>query len=62
MVPARLVQAGSPFLFGMAVARWGVGALWLSSLLGLSAFLALWAMRIKPSQSNGQSAESAKKP
>ena len=52
MVPARIVQAGSPFLFGMAVAQWGTGALWFSSLFGLSAFLVLWAMRIKPSVSN----------
>lgn len=50
MVPARIVQAGSPFLFGMAVTRWGTGALWLSSLLGLSALLALWAMRIRPAE------------
>ena len=51
MVPARIVQAGSPFLFGMAIARWGTGALWLSSLLGLSAFLALWAMHVASAQS-----------
>lgn len=48
MVPARIVQAGSPFLFGMAVAQWGTGALWLSSLLGLSAFVALLRMRVAP--------------
>lgn len=52
MVPARIVQAASPFLFGLAVTRWGTGALGLSSLLGLSAFLALLAMRIKPARSN----------
>ncbi|MET3496029.1 MFS transporter [Variovorax boronicumulans] len=44
MVPARIVQAGAPFLFGMAVARWGDGALWFSALLGLSACLALAVM------------------
>jgi predicted MFS family arabinose efflux permease len=44
MVPARIVQAGAPFLFGMAVERWGDGALWLSSILGLSACLALVVM------------------
>lgn len=44
MVPARIVQAGAPFLFGVAVERWGDGALWLSSILGLSACLALVVM------------------
>jgi len=46
MAPARVVQAGSPFLFGLALASWGSYALWLSSLLALSAFVALWCMRI----------------
>ena len=41
MVPARIVQAGAPFLFGLAVQRLGVGALWLSAGLGLAACLAL---------------------
>jgi len=40
-LPARLVQAGAPFLFGLAVERWGAGALWLSALLGLTAFATL---------------------
>jgi len=44
MVPARIVQAGAPFLFGIAVERWGDGALWFSSMLGLSACLALVVM------------------
>ena len=50
MVPARIVQAGSPFLFGLAVANWGSQALWLSSLLALSAFAALWLMRVNAQQ------------
>ncbi|TYK70037.1 MFS transporter [Comamonas sp. Z3] len=50
MVPARIVQAGSPFLFGLAVANWGSQALWLSSLLAISAFAALWSMRVSPQQ------------
>ena len=49
MVPARIVQAGSPFLFGLAVAQWGSQALWLSSLLAISAFAALWMMRVPSS-------------
>ena len=48
MVPARIVQAGAPFLYGMAVAQWGTGALWLSALLALTAFAALWRMRVAP--------------
>ena len=41
MVPARVMQAGAPFFFGMAVERWGSGALWLSAGLCGVAFLAL---------------------
>lgn len=37
MVLAPIVQAGAPFLFGLAVERWGDGALWFSAVLGLSA-------------------------
>lgn len=50
MVPARIVQAGSPFLFGLAVANGGSQALWLSSLLAISAFAALWSMRVNAQQ------------
>lgn len=46
MVPARIVQAGAPFLFGLALERWGAGALWLSAGLGLSACAALLAMKL----------------
>jgi MFS family permease len=49
MVPARLVQAGAPFLFGLGLDRFGAGALWLSALLGLSACAALWWMPSQPS-------------
>ncbi len=41
MMPARVAQAAAPFVFGLALDRWGVGSLWLSTLLGLSAFVAL---------------------
>lgn len=44
MVPARIVQAGAPFLFGLAVERWGAGSLWLSAALGLAACMALAVM------------------
>jgi hypothetical protein len=41
MVPARIAQAAAPFLFGILIERWGVASLWVSSLLGLVACLAL---------------------
>lgn len=44
MVPARLAQALAPWLFGVCLQRWGAGALWLSTLLGLLAFGALMAL------------------
>ncbi len=45
MVPARIAQALSPWLFGICLARWGPGALWISSALGLVAFVALLLLR-----------------
>jgi len=47
MMPARAAQALAPFLFGIAVDRWGAGALWLSAALGLIAFLALLLLRTR---------------
>jgi len=44
MVPARIGQAGSPFLFGLAVQNWGIGALWISSGAALLACCALALM------------------
>lgn len=43
-LPARVAQAAAPFLFGLALQRWGVGALWLSGALCLSGFVALWLL------------------
>ena len=48
MVPARLAQASSPWLFGLCLDQWGAGALWLSGSIGLLALGALLAMP-KPS-------------
>jgi hypothetical protein len=48
MVPARLAQASSPWLFGLCLDQWGAGALWVSGAAGLLAFGALFAMP-KPS-------------
>jgi predicted MFS family arabinose efflux permease len=42
MVPARLAQALAPWLFGLCMAQWGAGALWVSAGLGGIALLALW--------------------
>ncbi len=41
MVPGRIMQALAPWLFGICLVQWGVGALWLSSALALAAFAAL---------------------
>ena len=41
MVPARVAQAGAPWLFGVALDRWGAGALMLSATIGACAWLAL---------------------
>jgi MFS family permease len=45
MVPARVAQAFAPVLFGMALDRAGAAALWLTALLGLAAWGALWLLR-----------------
>jgi predicted MFS family arabinose efflux permease len=44
MVPARLAQASSPWLFGLCLDRWGAHALWLSGAVGMLAFCALAAL------------------
>ena len=43
-MPGRVAQSAAPFLFGLALQRWGAGALWRSGTLGLSAFVALWLL------------------
>lgn len=48
MLPARIAQAAAPLLFGLAIARWGAGALWLSAGIGLLALLALLAIHPQP--------------
>ncbi len=44
MVPSRVAQASAPWLFGLCLDQWGARALWLSGLLGLSAFFALFLL------------------
>jgi hypothetical protein len=46
MVPARLLQAAAPFLFGLLVQGWGERALWASAFLGLTALGALMCIRV----------------
>ncbi|MDL2336471.1 MAG: MFS transporter [Pseudomonadota bacterium] len=48
MVPARLAQASSPWLFGLCLDQWGSGALWVSGAVGLLVFGALFAMPKPP--------------
>jgi len=48
MVPARFAQALSPWLFGLAIDRFGAGALWFSAALGLVAFATLMLLRSPP--------------
>ncbi|MGF6348959.1 putative MFS family arabinose efflux permease [Variovorax sp. W2I14] len=45
MVPARIAQALAPWLFGISIERWGIGALWVSGGLGIIAFAALMILR-----------------
>lgn len=59
MLPARAAQALAPFLFGVAVDRWGTRALWLSAGLGLAAFVALLLLRTRPVAARGSASASA---
>jgi MFS family permease len=45
-LPARLLGALAPWLFGLALARWGLGALWLSAALALAGFAGLALLRL----------------
>lgn len=45
MVPARVAQSFAPVLFGMLLDGVGAAALWLTTLLGVAALTALWALR-----------------
>lgn len=47
MAPARLSQAVAPLLFGLAITRWGGGALWLTAALGLVALALLQWMALR---------------
>ena len=45
MMPARVMQALAPFLFGVILDRLQAGALWFTAGLGFTAFLALLLLR-----------------
>ena len=47
MAPARISQALAPLLFGLAVTRWGTGALWLTAGLGVVALALLQWMALR---------------
>ncbi len=44
MMPSRVTQAFAPWVFGVGMERWGIGALYGSAALGLLAFVALLAL------------------
>lgn len=45
-LPGRLLGALSPWAFGLAMAQWGVGVLWLSAAIGLCACAGLLVIRL----------------
>jgi predicted MFS family arabinose efflux permease len=45
MLPARVAQALSPWLFGLLLERYGVGALWVSASLSVAALAGLLTLR-----------------
>ena len=45
MVPARIAQALAPWLFGLALDRWGASSLVLSAAISLAALAALLVLR-----------------
>jgi MFS family permease len=48
MTPARFAQALAPPLFGLALERWGAGALWITAGLGLVSLGLLLGLRAGP--------------
>jgi len=48
MMPAKLAQAASPFVFGLALTEWGANILWMTLGLGLTVLIALCLISTKP--------------
>lgn len=54
LVPARIAQALAPWLFGLALARWGLGSLYLSAAVGVAMVGALMMLRAAPVAATAQ--------
>ncbi|MDH4376650.1 MAG: MFS transporter [Ramlibacter sp.] len=52
LVPARIAQALAPWLFGLALARWGLGSLYLSAAVGVAMVGALMMLRATPADAD----------
>ncbi len=59
MLPARIAQAAAPYVFGLALSRWGSGALWLSAGLGLAALAALLLLQPRHRGENADASQSS---
>jgi predicted MFS family arabinose efflux permease len=59
MVPARIAQALAPWLFGVAIDRWGARSPWLSAAIGAIAVVALMLLRAPASARRGDARDVA---
>lgn len=60
-LPGRLLGALSPWLFGLVIARWGAGALWLSAAMRLISLACLPALQLpRPAPATSQVAPSSR--
>ncbi len=55
-VPARIAQALAPWLFGLAIDRWGARSLWPSAAIGMVAVVALLLLRAPAHARRGDAA------
>ena len=63
MVPARIAQASAPFVFGLALQNWQLGALWLIAGAAATAACALWCLKPRSAvPATGQSASAQTRP
>jgi len=62
MVPARIAQALAPWLFGVAIDRWGARSLWLSAAIGAIALVALLLLRAPASVQRSDARDGAAVP
>jgi MFS family permease len=60
MVPARIAQALSPWLFGLCLDRWGDRALWLSAAVASLALGALLVMRVPTAERRAGDADAVR--